>query len=140
MKYLILLLLLPIIAQANDSADEKLKKELVSRCKASFEIIKNNDLNAFVALMPVKPGAEEKKYIRELLDKKHKKWIVNGGGIKNIKEVGVSYNTPNSDKILRYGALSEAQIRLDVKAKNISEETMCKFIRDKKRWYLSRLP
>ena len=140
MKYLIFLLLLPVIVQANESADEKLEKELVSRCKATFKIIKDNDLQAFIALMPLQPGVEEKKYIKDILHEKHKKWIVNGGGIKEIKALGVSYSVPDKEKITAFNALSEAQIKLQVKTEKKTEKTMCKFIRDNRAWYLSRLP
>ena len=139
MKYLIFLLLLPVIVQAKDSADEKLEKELVSRCKASFNIIKDNDLQAFIALMPLQPGVEEKKYIKNLLNEKHKKWNVNGGGVKAIEVLGVSYNIPDKEKITAFKALSEAQIKLQVKTEKNTEKTMCKFIRDGRGWYLSRL-
>lgn len=139
MRFLVLmLLLLPHVVQAD--VEEKLKKDLLSRCKATFEIIKNNDLKSFVALMPRKPGEDEKQYVKEILDSKHQKWIVKGGGIKHLKVLGVSFDRPDSDKVIRYAAVSEAKVRLEVSAKNLVEESMCKFLHVKKGWYLSRLP
>lgn len=139
MRFLVLLLLLLTnVVEAGD--EEKLKKDLISRCKATFEIIKNNELKSFVALMPGKPGEDEKKYIKKILDSKHQKWIVKGGGIKKLEAIGVSFNKPVSDKVVRFSAVAEAKVNLKVSAKNLAEESMCKFLRVKQGWYLSRLP
>lgn len=138
MKFLFILLLLPAAVQAGD--EEKLKQDLISRCKATLEIIKNNDLKSFVALMPRKPGEDEKKYVKEILDSKHQKWIVKGGGIKKLEVISVSFNKPVGDKVVRYAAVAEAKVNLKVSAKNLTEKTMCKFLHVKQGWYLTRLP
>ncbi|MEM6185697.1 hypothetical protein [Shewanella vaxholmensis] len=121
-------------ALGNTPADE----QLTQRCLDSFTIIKNQDLDAFVARMPYQPSAKEREYAGEILQRSHKRWYVDQT-MDEIIPKGVSYNSADESKRQK-GAIQEARVKLQITSPNEQASVSCKFVETQEGWFLSKLP
>ena len=136
----VLLMVLLFVYSKTAYTEVALEAELVKRCLSSFEIMENNDIDAFISLMPTKPSDEEKEYAKKLLRKKQHKWYVKSGGILKMKEGKVIFQKPSQTKKERYGADNQVKTKLRVETKNFNSNTSCTFVHTPKGWFLSILP
>lgn len=113
-------------------------EQLTQRCLDSFTIIKNQDLPAFIALMPYTPTKKEQEYAGEILQRSHKRWYVDQT-MGEITPKGVSYSKADESKRQK-GAIQEARVKLLITSTNEQASVSCKFIETPKGWFLSKLP
>ncbi|MBO2652025.1 hypothetical protein I6M49_00850 [Shewanella algae] len=121
---------LPVAAKPNE--------KLTQQCLDSFEIIKNQDVQAFVALMPYEASAKEQEHAAQILARSHKRWYQDKT-LGTITPQDVSYSEPSKSKQQK-GALQEARVKLLIEAENYRSSVSCKFLQTDKGWFLSKLP
>ncbi|QFU24346.1 hypothetical protein FS418_22510 [Shewanella sp. YLB-09] len=112
---------------------------LSERCLATFEFIKTQDLDLFIAEMPFTPSKTEKARSAKVLQRAHQKWFVKEK-INNIEVGEISYQQPSTAKQEKYGALNQARVKLTVVGENYNSRVSCNFIQTKDGWFLSSLP
>jgi len=121
-------------------AETAIEQELKARCFATFEMMEQQDLDNFIAQIPVKPSKRELKFAKKMLSNKHKKWFIESGGITSKVFSSFEYKTPDKDKIERYAALDQLNVKLRVNTGNYESYTYCSYVRTAKGWFLSSLP
>ena len=120
--------------QASSSQDQVLTQQ----CLDSFDMIKNQDLDAFVARMPYQPSAKEREYAGEILQRSHKRWYLDRT-MDEITPKGVIYSKADESKRQK-GAILEARVKLLITSSNKQASVSCKFVETAEGWFLSKLP
>jgi hypothetical protein len=113
-------------------------EQLTQKCLNSFTIIKNQDLDTFVSLMPYLPSAQEEKYAAKILQRSHKRWYLDRE-IDSIIPKGVKYSEPDDSK-RQMEAVQQARVKLLITSRKSEASVSCKFVQTKDGWFLSKLP
>lgn len=139
-KLNLILSLILISAHTSAFSSTDLEKKLQEKCLSTFDIIEKQNLQALIKLMPSKPSADELSHTKKYLEKKHNKWFIKGGAIKEKHKKNITYQTPSKTLVEMFGASKIMKTKISVLSKNFETDTSCSFMKINNNWYLHRLP
>lgn len=119
-------------------AGTELDAQLTQKCLATFDKIKANDINWFLAQMPLPPSEAQKKQATRVLQRAHDRLTAHPPQSIEVKQV--IYQQPSKAKQERFGATNQARVKLLVGSEKRQSHTACKFLKTNEGWYLSSLP
>ncbi|MCL1037388.1 hypothetical protein L2750_09495 [Shewanella submarina] len=132
------LLSLVLILMVSCHAESQTDAQLTQRCLDTFDKINANDIDWFLAQMPLTPSKAQKKQATRVLQRAHDK--LRNHPPKSIGVKQVSYKAPSKAKQEQFGATNEARVKLLIESEKRRSHTSCKFLKTDKGWFLSSLP
>ncbi len=143
MKQLLVVAIL-LTLSSGIAADANLEKSLKTKCLTAFDVVRDNDAEGFIAMLPEEARDEaEISSIKKKVERRHKKYIVKGKGWSDLTFDAVTYGKMDYKVVEKFGAEEMARTFYNVVLKDQKKtrrNAHCAFAKVKNKWFLVKLP